>query len=95
MTPEEGDERGELRELSDEEIADVEVFTSVRADELRFESVPETSVSFEGEPAERSSSKTERENLPDEVEAGVTYRDIEVRWQARSRIVHPNDPTET
>jgi hypothetical protein len=95
MTGEDRDERDELRELSDGEVADVEVFTSVRADELRFESVPETKVSFEGEPAERSSSKTERENLPDEVEAGVTYRNIEVRWQARSRIVHPSDPTET
>jgi hypothetical protein len=65
----------------------------VRAEDLRFETVPETNVSFEGEPAERSSSKTERENLPDEVEAGVTYRNIEVRWQARSRIVHPSDPS--
>lgn len=94
MSPEDRDERDEW-ELSDEEVADVEVFTSVRADELRFESVPETKVSFEGEPAERSSSKTERDNLPDEVEAGVTYRNIEVRWQARSRIVHPSDPSET
>jgi hypothetical protein len=87
------DEKEALSELSDEEVADVEMFTSVRADELRFGSVPETKVSFEGEPAERSSSKTERENLPDEVEAGVTYRNIEVRWRARSRIVHPSDPS--
>jgi hypothetical protein len=85
------DHRGAPNELSDEEVADVEVFTGVRADELRFGTVPETKVWFEGEPAERSSSKTERENLPDEVEAGVTYRNIEVRWQARSRIVHPTD----
>ena len=95
MTAEDRDERGEFWELPDEENADVEVFTSVRADELRFESVPKTDVSFEGEPAERSSSKTERDNLPDEVEAGVTYRDIGVRWRARSRIVHPSDPSET
>jgi hypothetical protein len=88
------DEKDEWLELSDEEVADVEVFTSVRADDLRFETVPETKVSFEGEPAERSSSKTKRENLPDEVEAGVTYRNIEVRWQARSRIVHPSDPND-
>jgi hypothetical protein len=93
MTPEDRDERDELRELSDEETADVEVFTSVRADELRFESVPETKVWFEGEPAERSSSKSERDNLPDEVEPDVTYRDIAVRWRARSRIVHPSDPS--
>ena len=89
------DEREELLELSDEEVADAEVFTSVRAHELRFEKVPETRVSFEGEPAERSSSKTERKNLPDEVEPGVTYRDVEVRWQARSRIVHPTDANDS
>jgi hypothetical protein len=87
------DEKKALSGLSDEEVADVEVFTAVRADELRFGTVPETKVSFEGEPAERSSSKAERENLPDEVEAGVTYRNIEVRWRARSRIVHPSDPS--
>jgi len=95
MSPENRDERDEFWELGDEEVADVEVFTSVRADELRFESVPKTKVWFEGEPAQRSSSKTERDNLPDEVEAGVTYRDIRVRWRARSRIVHPSDPSET
>jgi len=78
-------------ELSDEEPADIEVLTGVRAKSLRFGRVPETKVSFSGEPAERSSSKTERENLPEEVDPGVTYRDVEVRWQARSRIVHPSD----
>jgi hypothetical protein len=76
----------------DDEIPDVDVSTSVRARELRFGVVPETKVSFEGEPAVRSSSRTERENLPDEVEPGVTYRDIGVRWRARARIVHPTDP---
>jgi hypothetical protein len=76
----------------DDEIPDVDVSTSVRARELRFGIVPETKVSFEGEPAVRSSSGTERENLPDEVEPGVTYRDIGVRWRARARIVHPTDP---
>ena len=93
MTPEDRDERDEFWELGDEEVADVEVFTSVRADELRFESVPETKVWFEGEPAERSSARTERDNLPEEVEPGVTYRDVAVRWRARARIVHPTDPS--
>jgi hypothetical protein len=82
----------EKRELSDDEVADVEVFTRVRAKSLRFKTVPETRVSFDGEPGERSSSKTERENLPEEVEPGVTYRDVGVRWQARSRIDHPTEP---
>jgi hypothetical protein len=88
MAPEGADEN---RELSDGEPGDVEVFTGVRAEELKFGKIPETKVWFEGEPAECSSSKTERENLPEEVEPGTTYRDIQVRWTARSRIVHPTD----
>jgi hypothetical protein len=79
-------------ELHDDEPADVDVSTSVRARSLRFGIVPETKVWFEGDPAERSSSEAERENLPEEVEPGVEYRDVEVRWRARSRIVHPTDP---
>ena len=78
-------------ELSEEEIPDVDFTTSVRAKSLRFETLPETKVWFEGEPAERSRLDTVRENLPDEVDAGVTYRDVRVTWRARSRIVHPAD----
>lgn len=70
---------------------DVEVFTSVRAKKLRFGKVPKPKVWFEGEPAERSSSEAERENLPDEVEPDVDYRNVKVRWRARSSIVHPTD----
>jgi hypothetical protein len=43
-------------------------------------------VSFEGDPEPESDSHTERENLPDEVEPGVTYRDVRVRWRAGARL---------
>jgi hypothetical protein len=79
-------------ELSEDEVPDVDVWTSARARELRFGIVPETKVWFEGEPGVRSRLDTERENLPDEVEPGVTYRDVKVGWRARARIVHPTDP---
>ncbi|HEU5142814.1 MAG TPA: hypothetical protein VFU04_06615 [Solirubrobacterales bacterium] len=85
-------ERRRHGDLSDEEVADVEVFTGVQATELRFGIVPEVKLWFDGEPAERHSSETERENLPEEVEPGETYRDVGVRWRARGRIVHPTDP---
>lgn len=89
----EGDDaEGRRQELPEDEVPDVEVSASARARELRFGTVPETKVWFEGEPDVRSSSRTERENLPDEVEPGVTYRDVEVRWRARAKIVHPTDP---
>jgi hypothetical protein len=79
------------RELSDDEPADVEVFTGVRTQSLRFGAIPDTEVRFHGEPGERSSSRTERKNLPEKVEPGKTYRDVEVRWTARTRIVRPTD----
>jgi hypothetical protein len=80
------------QELSEEEVPDVEISTSARARAVRFGIVPQTRVWFDGEPAVRSSSRSERENLPDELEPGMTYRDIQVRWHARARIVHPTDP---
>ncbi len=61
---------------------DIEMRASVKAKELRFEEVPETDVRYVGD----SSSVTERTNLPDEVEPGVTYRDVEVRWHSEARI---------
>ncbi len=88
-----GDGAGErAEELAEDETPDVEVFTSVRARELRFGIVPETKVWFEGEPGVKSSLRTRRENLPEEVEPGVTYRDVKVLWGARAKIDHPTDP---
>jgi hypothetical protein len=86
-----GAEEEHGRELSDDEPADIEVFTGIRAQSLRFGEVPDPEVRFDGEPGERSSSRTERKNLPEKVEPGTTYRNVEVRWTARTRIVHPTD----
>ena len=66
--------------------AEVEVGATVKAKKLRFESVPETEVRFPGSDEERSGSHTERENLPEEVEPGVTYRDVKVRWDAGAAV---------
>jgi hypothetical protein len=79
-------------ELPEDEVPDVDVTTWVRAKELRFGIVPEVKIWFAGEPGFRASSRTEKENLPDDVEPGVTYRDAEARWEARAKIVHPTDP---
>lgn len=87
-----GIERRRRGDLPDDEVADVDLFTSVRAEELRFEQVPDAKLSFEGEPAERHSSETERKNLPREVREGETYRGAEIRWRVRGRVVHPADP---
>ncbi len=69
---------------------DVEMEFSVRAKELRFECKPDVDVvAFADAPA-TAELQSERENLPDEVEAGVTYRDIAVRWHAAARLGEPN-----
>jgi hypothetical protein len=65
---------------------DVEMGARVKAKRLRFESKPRGRVEFEGKPNIRSQSSDRRSKLPDEVEPGVTYRDVEVRWAARARI---------
>ena len=73
------------------ENPDVEISAVVEARELYFEEVPETGVRFPGYPERESVSGTERENLPDEVEPGVTYRDPKVRLRIASALVE-EDP---
>jgi hypothetical protein len=90
VSTDDAEHRGE--ELSEDEVPDVEISTSARARTVRFGSVPQTRVWFDGEPGVRSSSHSERENLPDELDPGVAYHDARVRWRARARIVHPTDP---
>jgi hypothetical protein len=70
---------------------DVEMGARVKAKRLRFKKVPETEVEFKGEPEPDSESGSERKNLPEEVEPGVTYRDVEVRWRAGAKIARRRD----
>jgi hypothetical protein len=62
---------------------DVEIAAIVRADELRFECKPEGVV-------RAAESFSTRENLPDEVEPGVTYRDVAVSWRVAARLSDPD-----
>ena len=68
---------------------DIEIGAVVRAKKLRFKQKPETDIQFRGEPEIESGHGSKRENLPDEVEPGVTYRDVHVRWGAAARIKMP------
>jgi hypothetical protein len=81
---------------------DIEIGAHATAKRLRFRRKPETNVEFEGKTRVRSDdrieeveletdSKTERRNLPEEVEPGVTYRNVEVGWGARARARMPDD----
>lgn len=78
------------------EDADVEIGASVKAKRLRFRQKPKTHVELHGELREpeghselQTASGSERQNLPDEVEPGVTYRDVRVRWRAAAGLGEP------
>lgn len=73
------------------ENPDIEFTADVKAKELRFEEVPETEVRFTGHPRRESASGTDRENLPEEVEPGVTYREPEVRLRIATALAR-DDP---
>jgi hypothetical protein len=76
------------------ERPDVEIGAVVRAKSLRFERVPDVEVGFTGDEPREQVSGSERENLPDEVEPGVTYKDVRVRWRAAAKI-DPGDHSDT
>jgi hypothetical protein len=65
---------------------DIDLSTSVRARRLRFNAVPPTRVTFDGVPGHVGESTVERENLPERVREGVTYRNVTVRWRATARV---------
>lgn len=71
---------------------DIEISASAKTRRLRFERVPETEVKFRGNPERESVSGTERENLPESVERGVTYRDAGVRLRIASEVARKEPP---
>jgi len=69
---------------------DVEMSFSVRAEELRFDRKPYVDVvAFADSPA-AAELQSERENLPDEIEPGTTYRNVAVRWRAAAWLGDPD-----
>jgi hypothetical protein len=70
---------------------DVEISAVVRAKELRFECKPEVEVGASPDSMGSAESITERENLPDELEPGTTYRDILVRWRLTASLEEDTD----
>lgn len=68
---------------------DVEIGARASARRVRFTEVPDTEVRFRG--SDSSESRTDRENLPDEVEPGKTYRDVRVVWRAGARVSESRD----
>jgi hypothetical protein len=65
---------------------DVEMAASVHADELRFECKPDVEVRAYADTPASAEASSERENLPEELEPGVTYRDFAIRWRLAARL---------
>ena len=63
---------------------DIEIGARARARRVEFEDVPDTETRFSG--SYRAETLDERENLPEQVEPGVTYRDVQVSWKTTVRI---------
>ena len=67
-------------------LADIEIDAAAKMKAIRFEKVPETEVRFPDSNEQRSGSHTERENLPDQIVPGVTYREAKIRWRAEAAL---------
>lgn len=64
--------------------------TSVKAKEVTFGKLSdERKVTYYGEPDHETDATVERENIPEDPEVGVTYRDVKVDWSVAQRIVDP------
>jgi hypothetical protein len=69
---------------------DVEIAARARADEVRFACKPEVRVRAYADAPATAESISERENLPDQVQPGVTYRNVSVRWRLAARLDDPD-----
>ncbi|HEX3559938.1 MAG TPA: hypothetical protein VHU19_12090 [Pyrinomonadaceae bacterium] len=64
--------------------ADLSITARVTARELRFERVPNPKVEFTGRPRRETVWQSERENLPEQVQPGVTYRNVGITLRITS-----------
>jgi hypothetical protein len=64
--------------------ADLSITARVTADSLRFEKVPNPRVEFTGKQKRETAWESERENLPQQVRPGETYRNIGITLHIRS-----------
>lgn len=68
------------------QIPDVSLTGEAKVRELHFERVPDTGTQFWGQRERETESGTERENLPEDPEPGVVYRDVYIRLETIAEI---------
>ena len=65
---------------------DIEAGVSLRARTLRFETVPEIEAGPYGSGEYEVRTESRRKGLPDRLEPGITYRDVELRGRAAFQL---------
>lgn len=68
------------------ESGDFELEGTLQLDELRFDKVGDLVVRFPGNQPRRQIDKRGRVNLPSKIQAGVTYRKVEIQFQILSDL---------
>jgi hypothetical protein len=85
QTPERGPSPpATARESDADASADISITAHVTANSLRFEKVPNPRVEFTGRQKRETAWVSERENLPQEVRPGETYRNVGITLHIRS-----------
>ena len=69
-----------------ERTPDVSLTAEAKVQRLHFERVPDTGTRFWGQKEQETESGTTRENLPEESERGVIYRDVHIRLKTIAEI---------
>ncbi|TDD39007.1 hypothetical protein E1287_04135 [Actinomadura sp. KC06] len=72
--------------------ADILFSAKVKAEELRFDVAPESSVVFRGDASDDSTSGSNRTNLPDKIQENTTYRDIKIHYAIAAKLDAPDPP---
>ncbi|HEY8467899.1 MAG TPA: hypothetical protein VIL04_13975 [Solirubrobacterales bacterium] len=67
--------------------ADVEIGARAKARSLRLvRKAKDGRVRFHGDPAPDTARFEERQGMPEELEEGATYRNVEIRWAVGARL---------
>lgn len=69
--------------------AEITITARVKARQLRFGEVPQTSTEFRGMPGHESAAGSDRVHLPQHVERDVTYRHVRVDYRLASALRYP------
>jgi hypothetical protein len=91
-----------MRRKHPDHISDpiIDIQVSAKANVVRFEETPDARVEFLDEAVDRTTtdqpeveagSADERVNIPEEIEPGIVYHDVRVRWHAAAKIADQGD----